>query len=159
MTKALVWHYAIHLAKLFTVGYIFYRLGKKFHATNPYWHYLIPIWNYVILCRCARISPYYAVGYHAAYFAASVLRLVAEYLKEPALANIWLCLFILCILAEAEIFGNLAERLKKDFWLYGLSGFMAYFPLALLVLSKNEPEEALRAQPPLPDNRSDYHVY
>lgn len=156
--RSLVLHYLFYLCKFFAVGYIFYRLGRKFHAPDPYWHYLIPIWNYIILCRCTRLSKYYAVFYHVLYFVATMILFLGESLNEPALLNIWVCLFIMCIMLEAEIFGRLAQRLNKDFWLYGFSGFVAYFPLILLVLAKEQPVEEIPKQLP-PASRGDYRIY
>jgi len=157
--KSLVLHYLFYMSKFLTVGYIFYRLGKKFHAPNPYWHYLIPVWNYMILCRCTNISKYYAIVYHLFYFAATLVMVYGESLNEPALVNIWICLFIMCIMLEAEIFGRMAQRLNKDFWLYGFSGFIAYFPLVILVMSKEQPVREHPGSNKPPTTKGDYPIY
>lgn len=157
--KSLLLHYAFYFTKLITIGYIFFRLGKKFNAPNPFWHYLVPVWNYVILCRCTQLSTGYAIGYNLLYFSASIVMYIGETLEEPGLVNIWLCLFIMAIMLEAEIFGRMAQRLNKDFWLFGFSGFAAYFPLVFLVLAK----EGQQGQPPAdlkpPAGKSDYPIY
>lgn len=157
--QSLAMYYAFYITKFLAVGYIFYRLGRKFHAPNPFWHYLIPVWNYVILCGCTNTSRKYAVSYHILYFLSVAAQLASEALREPALINIWLSLFMMCIILEAEIFGNLAVRLKKDFWLYGFSGFAAYFPLIFLIISKSQPEGEY-PKPSLPTApKGDYRVY
>ncbi|MCX7780650.1 MAG: hypothetical protein N2491_07020 [Negativicutes bacterium] len=159
LAKSLVLYYAFYIAKFFSVGYIFYRLGRKFKATNPFWHYLIPVWNYVILCRCTNTSSKYAVAYHVLYFLAVVAQLASEILKEPALINIWLALFVMCIMLEAEIFGQMAVRLKKDFWLYGFSGFAAYFPLIFLIIAKSQPETEVPKPPSRMPTKGEYPLY
>lgn len=155
--KIFVGYYALYLCKMVAISYILYRLGKKFGAQNPCWHYFVPVLNYIILCRCAGVPRYYAIGYHVAYFAGSIVQLFAENLRQPALINIWISLFFICIMLETEIFGRMALRLQKSFW-YGLSGFLAYFPLIFLVLSKRQPV-ADDYKPSLPPRKSDYQVY
>lgn len=157
--KSLGMYYLLHVSKFLAVSYIFYRLGKKFHAPNPFWHYLIPVWNYIILCRCTNTSKTYAISYNILYFLAATTQIAGETLNEPALVNIWAALVAMCIIIEAEIFGNIAVKLKKD-WAYGFSGFAAYFPLIFLVLAKTEPVQDLPVPKSLPPaDKGDYPVY
>lgn len=157
--ESLGMYYLFHGSKFLAVSYIFYRLGKKFHAPNPFWHYMIPIWNYLILCRCTNTSKYYAIGYNILYFLAAVAQIVGQLQNEPALVNIWAALMAMCIILEAEILGAMAVKLNKD-WVYGFSGFLAYFPLIFLILAKTEPASSTPPINPLPPaNNGDYPVY
>jgi len=95
---------------------ILWRLGRKFQDES-YLAYCIPFYNSVLLCRCAGVS-----GWHAA----------ALYIPPLGFgATIW-------------IYGNIARRMGKSFWGYGL-GVMLFIPLLVLALGNAKPVADLDA--------------
>jgi len=89
---------------------ILWRLGRKFQDES-YLAYCIPFYNSVLMCRCAGVS-----GWHAA----------ALYVPVVGFgATIW-------------IYGNVARRLGKSFWGYGL-GVMVFIPLLVLAFGNAKP--------------------
>jgi hypothetical protein len=78
-------------------------LGRKFQDEG-FLAYCIPVYQWVLMCRCAQVS-----GWHAAALYVPVLNYGAA---------IW-------------IFGNIARRMGKSFWGYGL-GVLVFVPLLIL---------------------------
>jgi hypothetical protein len=89
---------------------ILWRLGRKFQDES-FLAYCIPLYQCVLMCRCAQVS-----GWHAAA----------------------LCVPIVNYGAAVWIFGNIARRLGKSFWGYGL-GVLFVAPLLVLAFSEDKP--------------------
>src|SRR5215470_5887278 len=83
------------MAVVAIVGYIIsctvlWRIGKKFQK-DDFLSYCVPIYNSILLCRCAGVS-----SWHTAALFVPVVGFGAV---------VW-------------IFGNIARRMGKNFWLY-----------------------------------------
>ena len=89
---------------------ILWRLGRKFNDES-FMAWCIPIYNYVLLCRCAGVS-----GWHAAAMFVPILNYGAM---------VW-------------VFGNIARRMGKSFWGYGL-GVIVVIPLLILAFGNSKP--------------------
>ena len=105
---------------LFAAGYLFaayvmFRVGEKFRV-GRYRDYLVPVWNLALLCDCGGVTRLVAAGLAlpAPLFwiicAAGAPSL--EFYAGRALA----ALFIFC---WVYLWGSVAERLGKSFWLWG----------------------------------------
>jgi hypothetical protein len=94
----------------FAVCGVLWRLGRKFQEES-FLAYCIPVYQWVLMCRCAQVS-----GWHAA-------ALYVPIVNYGAL--IW-------------IFGNIARRLGKSFWGYGL-GVLLVVPLLILAFGSDKP--------------------
>lgn len=96
-------------------AYVMFRVGEKFRV-GRYRDYLVPVWNLALLCDCGGVTRLVAAGLAlpAPLFwiicAAGAPSL--EFYAGRALA----ALFIFC---WVYLWGSIAERLGKSFWLWG----------------------------------------
>ncbi len=93
------------------------KIGKKF-GVGTTWQYFIPIYNHVLLCRCAKISGWWVIG-----------------LFVPAI-NLAVMVYI---------YGSVAKKLGKNFWLYGLGGLLFAVTLYIMAWDKSQPISELPA--------------
>jgi serine/threonine protein kinase len=109
---------ALVISGLFTlfywlISYIMYRIGRKFSiGSMP--GFTIPIYNSVLLCRCGGLSGWL------------VLLLFVPYIGGLVFP-VWL-------------YGAIAKRLGKNFWLYGL-GSLLFIPVLILAFDDSRPED------------------
>lgn len=96
-------------------AYVMFRVGEKFRVGR--WRdYLVPVWNLALLCDCGGVTRLVAAGLAlpAPLFwiicAAGAPSL--EFYAGRALA----ALFVFC---WVYLWGSVAERLGKSFWLWG----------------------------------------
>ena len=96
-------------------AYVMFRVGEKFRV-GRYRDYLVPVWNLALLCDCGGVTRLVAAGLAlpAPLFwiicAAGAPSL--EFYAGRALA----ALFVFC---WVYLWGSVAERLGKNFWLWG----------------------------------------
>ena len=96
-------------------AYVMFRVGEKFRV-GRYRDYLVPVWNLALLCDCGGVTRWTAAGLAlpAPLFwiicAAGAPSL--EFYAGRALA----ALFVFC---WVYLWGSVAERLGKNFWLWG----------------------------------------
>ena len=96
-------------------AYVMFRVGEKFRVGRCR-DYLVPVWNLALLCDCGGVTRLVAAGLAlpAPLFwiicAAGASSL--EFYAGRALA----ALFIFC---WVYLWGSVAERLGKSFWLWG----------------------------------------
>ena len=97
-------------------GYILYRIGRKFDEKVSFPVFLVPIYNFVLMCRYGGVSPWNVLG---------------------------LMIFPISIYSSTNIWGSIAEKLGKDYWLYGLSISFIGLPVFLLAFDKSTPVSAI----------------
>ena len=96
-------------------AYVMFRVGEKFRV-GRFRDYLVPVWNLALLCDCGGVTRWTAAGLAlpAPLFwiicAAGAPSL--EFYAGRALA----ALFVFC---WVYLWGSVAERLGKSFWLWG----------------------------------------
>lgn len=96
-------------------AYVMFRVGEKFRV-GRFRDYLVPVWNLALLCDCGGVTRLVAAGLAlpAPLFwiicAAGAPSL--EFYAGRALA----ALFVFC---WVYLWGSVAERLGKSFWLWG----------------------------------------
>ena len=96
-------------------AYVMFRVGEKFRV-GRYRDYLVPVWNLALLCDCGGVTRLVAAGLAlpAPLFwiicAAGAPSL--EFYAGRALA----ALFVFC---WVYLWGSVAERLGRNFWLWG----------------------------------------
>lgn len=88
-------------------AYVFTCIGRKF-SIGTFPQFLIPIWNLVLLCDCAGIERWVAAGV-ALPLSFSFL---GGFLRHAA--------SIAAFAANVYLWGKIAERLGKNFWLWGI---------------------------------------
>ena len=98
-------------------AYVMFRVGEKFRV-GRFRDYLVPVWNLALLCDCGGVTRLVAAGLAlpAPLFwiicAAGAPSL--EFYAGRALA----ALFVFC---WVYLWGSVAERLGKNFWLWGVA--------------------------------------
>ena len=98
--------FLIPIAGLWLVfSYILYRIGRKFEV-GSFLGYCVPVYNVVLLCRCGSISPWNVLG-----------------LAVP-IVNIY---FVI------HIWGSIAQKLGKSYWIYGIVSLI--FPVTVLIMA------------------------
>lgn len=104
----------------FFAAYVFYRVGAKFRI-GSYIEYCIPVYNVLLLCDCARISRWTAAGLLVPAFCAGVINLFRFGLFIGSVGDLTFVVFFAC---WVYLWGSIAKRLGKNFWLWGVAAFL-----------------------------------
>ncbi len=108
-------------------SYVLYRIGSKF-GIGSFWHYLIPFYNMVLMCRCGDVSAWNVLG---------------------------LMVFPINIYSTINIWGSIAERLGKSYWLYGITTLIFGIPILILAFDSSTPAgREIFVREPLPSEPS-----
>lgn len=94
--------------------YAMYRIGRKFNI-GSFGGYLVPIYNLYLLTQCARIPATYIF-----------------FIFIPLVGS---------IILSTMIYGKIAERLNKNYWLYGLGSTFLGIPVFILAFDKSHPTD------------------
>jgi type IV pilus assembly protein PilM len=92
-------------------SYVMYSIGRKFER-GSFPEYCIPVYNFVLLCRCGDISPWNVLG-----------------LMVP-IVNIYFTI---------HIWGSIAQRLGKSYWVYGIGSFLFWITVFIMAFDKSMP--------------------
>jgi type IV pilus assembly protein PilM len=92
--------------------YSFYRIGKKFEI-GSFWQYCVPLYNMILICRCGGVSGWNVIG---------------------------LFIPLLNIYCMIHIWGSVAQRLGKSYWLYGIVTWLAFITVIILAFDNSVPE-------------------
>jgi type IV pilus assembly protein PilM len=92
-------------------SYVMYRIGRKFEKGSLI-EYCIPVYNVVLLCRCGDISPWNVLG-----------------LAVP-IVNIYFTI---------HIWGSIAQRLGKSYWIYGVGAFVFWITVFIMAFDNSQP--------------------
>jgi type IV pilus assembly protein PilM len=101
----------VFLAVWFFISYTLYRIGRKFQI-GSFWGYCVPVYNIYLICKCADVPLWNIVG-----------------LFVPIL-NIYCCI---------NIWGSIAERLGKSYWIYGITILLFCIPVLILAFDGSYP--------------------
>lgn len=111
-------------------AYVFSRLGEKFRI-GSFIQFLIPFYNIMLLCDCARISRWFTVGIVFPGLVAAAMNIVSFYLFTEVFSS---AAALIGFAANVYLWGNIAERLGKNFWLWGI-GTPVLLGLPVLILA------------------------
>lgn len=111
-------------------AYVFYRLGEKFRI-GSFVTFLIPLYNVMLLCDCAAISRWFTAAVLAPGLITFVMNVVSFYLFAPLLEP---TSAMIGIAGSVWLWGNIARRLGKNFWLWGV-GTTILMGLPLLIMA------------------------
>lgn len=103
------------LVLYFVICYVMAKIGKKFKIGSM-GQYFIPLYGQVLICRCARVSPWWILG------------MLIPYVN---------------IAVNVYVNGSLAKLLGKSFWLNGLGSLILGIPLLIMAFDKSRPIETL----------------
>lgn len=120
---------------LFTV-YVLSRLGGKFRV-GSYFQFLIPIYNVMLLCDCAKLTRWLTVGLLFPGFVASVMNVASLHMLEPYVKTAGL---LIGFAANVLLWGSIAKRLGKNFWLWGIiTTVLCGLPVLILAFDSSLP--------------------
>lgn len=96
-------------------SYVLYKIGQKF-GIGSFWHYLIPFYNMILMCRCGGVSAWNVLG---------------------------MLIFPINIYSTINIWGSIAEKLGKSYWLYGITTLLVGIPVLILAFDSSLPQESV----------------
>ena len=117
-------------------AYVFSRLGEKFRI-GSFIRFLIPFYNVVLLCDCAKISRWFTVAIIAPGIVTAAMNIVSLYVFAGIFSS---GAAVVAFAANVYLWGNIAERLGKNFWLWGiLTPVLLGFPVLILAFDGSMP--------------------
>lgn len=117
-------------------AYVFSRLGEKFRV-GSFLQFLIPFYNVMLLCDCAKISRWFTIGVIAPGFIAAAMNLVSLYLFADFFSS---GAALIGFAANVYLWGSIAERLGKNFWVWGiLTPVLLGLPVLILAFDGSMP--------------------
>ena len=111
-------------------AYVLSRVGKKF-GVGSFPLFLIPVYNIMLLCDCAKVTRWLTVGLVAPGIVTFVMNAVTLYLFAPVLEP---ASALVAVAAAVCLWGNIAKRLGKNFWLWGI-GMVVFMGLPVLIMA------------------------
>ena len=102
-------------------SYAMGKIGEKF-GIGVMWQYFVPIYNMVLLCQCARVSPFWIIGVLVPFVNLGVI---------------------------VYIYGTLGKQLGKNFWFAGLGTFL--FGLSVFIMAFDD-SRPVNTPPVLPQS-------
>ena len=102
---------AVFLGIYLLASWVLYRIGQKF-GQGTFVQWCIPIYNLYLLCLCAEITPLWILGFFVPF---------------------------VNIAAGVYLWGVIAARLGKDFWVWGLLCGLLSLPVLVLAFDDSEP--------------------
>lgn len=107
--------YVIFMIGIYLLNaYCMYRLGRKFGIGN-FWGYMVPFYNVYLIHQCSRLPNNY-------------LLIIFIPFVGPM---IW----------SALVFGEIARRLGKDYWLFGLGTALIGIPFFIMAFDSSMPQD------------------
>ena len=132
------------LAVFLAITYVLSRIGRKF-GVGTFWSFLIPIYNIFLLCDCAQISRWFSIGI---FFPALVLLITTTLgflLMGPLIFHFNLSIPLVIFATNMYLWGRIAERLGKNFWIWGLCvPLFCGLPILVLAFDDSMPVEETR---------------
>ncbi|OUO95234.1 hypothetical protein [Cloacibacillus sp. An23] len=106
---------------LCAVGYVFaayvmFRVGEKFRV-GRFRDYLVPVWNLMLMCDCAGVTRLTAAGLALPAPLFWIICAAGAPSLEIYAGRALAALFAFC---WVYLWGSAAERLGKNFWLWGV---------------------------------------
>ncbi len=118
-------------------AYVFSRLGGKF-GVGSFIAFLIPFYNVALLCDCAGISRWFTVAIVAPGIVTAAMNLISFYIFYLFFSS---GAAFVALAANVYLWGNIARRLGKNFWLWGiLTPVLLGLPVLILAFDGSMPE-------------------
>ena len=117
-------------------AYVFSRLGEKFGA-GSFLQFLIPFYNVMLLCDCAGISRWFTVAIIAPGIVTAAMNFVSLFLFSEFFSS---AAALVAFATNVYLWGNIAERLGKNFWIWGvLTPVLLGLPVLVLAFDGSMP--------------------
>lgn len=97
--------------------YVLYRLGAKF-GIGTFPKFLIPVYNIMLLCDCAAATRWLTAAIVAPFFVMLAVSALGALFAPVTIAS---GTQIISLCANVYLWGRIAERLGKNFWLWGIA--------------------------------------
>lgn len=120
--EVLLVEFIFALVLYLVICYVMAKIGAKFQIGSM-GQYFIPLYGQVLICRCARVSPWWIIG------------MLIPYVN---------------IAVNVYVNGSLAKQLGKSFWMNGLGSLILGIPLFIMAFDKSQPVETLTSVLPPP---------
>jgi len=111
-------------------AYVFSRLGEKFRI-GSFIRFLIPFYNIMLLCDCAGVSRWLTIAIVAPGLVAAAFNVISFYAFTGIFSS---GAALVGFAANVYLWGRIAERLGKNFWLWGI-GTPVLIGLPVLILA------------------------
>jgi hypothetical protein len=117
------------------MAYTSYRIGRKF-GIGSFWGYCVPGYNVVLLCRCAGLT-----GWAAIWIAVGIIAFgLGGAIVALRFPGVWqLPLMLITYGFSFYLWGKIAQRLGKNFWLWGLGCAFLGIPVFVLAFGSSRP--------------------
>jgi hypothetical protein len=124
-------------------AYVFSRLGEKF-LVGSFIRFLIPFYNIMLLCDCAKISRWFTIAIAAPGFVSAALNIVSFYAFNEIFGS---GAALVGFAANVYLWGRIAERLGKNFWLWGIgTPVLLGLPIMVLAFDSSMPRDVDRGK-------------
>lgn len=97
-------------------AFVFSRIGRKFNV-GSFLLFLIPFYNLMLLCDCAGVSRWLTVGIAAPGVIVFLMNVASFFVFAPLLEPAYA---LLALASCVYLWGSIAERLGKNFWIWGI---------------------------------------
>jgi hypothetical protein len=126
---------AVGIGTLFLAhAYVLYRVGRKF-GIGSFGAYCVPVYNLILICRCARLPGWVAIGVLGVALSALIPSLAVLFYAIAAGFNTYL-------------WGSVSQRLGKSFWPWGIASGILYVPVLWLAFDSSIPVGASTERKP-----------
>ncbi|MEG1641652.1 MAG: hypothetical protein RR272_00920 [Synergistaceae bacterium] len=115
----------------FVSAFIFSRIGAKFKI-GSFIEFLIPIYNVMLLCDCAKVTRWLTLCILAPGVVVFAVNAISLFSIIPF--RIDLCSNVIALVACAYLWGRIAKRLGKNFYLWGI-GTVVFMGIPTLIMA------------------------
>jgi hypothetical protein len=116
-------------------AFVYSRVGNKF-SVGSFWSFLIPFYRIFLLCDCAAISRWLSLGIIAPCFVAWLVKTASFHMIQEPVANLAL---LVLVLTTCFIWGKIAERLGKNFWVWAIiTPLFCFIPVLFLAFDSSK---------------------
>jgi len=116
-------------------AFVYSRVGNKFNV-GSFWSFLIPFYRIFLLCDCAAVSRWLSLGIIAPCFVAWLVKTASFNMINEPVANLAM---LVLVLTTCFIWGKIAERLGKNFWVWAIiTPLFCFIPVLFLAFDSSK---------------------
>lgn len=128
MMNGVYWPFMVSGGVYIFFSYVFARIGEKF-GVGSWPQFFVPIYNIMLFCDCAGIERWVTAGI--------VLPFFFGYLGGGFFGGV---VSVIAFASNVYLWGKLAERLGKNFWLWGvITPILWWLPSVVLAFDSSRP--------------------
>ncbi len=115
------------------ICYTLYRIGRKFQI-GSFPEYCIPFYNAYLIWKCAGAPLWNLIGIFL-----PIIGAVNAFLDIPLWNFMGVLVSIFSLVCSVNIWGKIAQRLGKNYWLYGILTTLFFIPAFILAFDSSYP--------------------